>query len=172
MNVGGTHGFWRELPAAARWALSAAALLTVVAIVPFVVTVVMVSTEQHVSPLTVIFGPGLGMPLVVWLYTTVPPVVLQAAAGLALRKSGVAPRIAGIVAVLILATIALVWLGAIVIPGVRWLITGALAGDFYDLLGMVFLGLPVLTVIAGLNLRAAFLAVRDLRGDVPHLHAI
>jgi fumarate reductase subunit C len=81
-------------------------------------------------------------------------------------------QMGGIVGVLVLATIALVWFGAIVILGVSWLTTGALAGDFQDLLGMVFFALPILLVIAALNLRAAFLAVRDVRSSMPHLHAI
>lgn len=172
MSAERTHRFWQESPPAAKWTLSAAAFLAVVAVVPFVVTTALVSMERHLSPLTVIFGPMPGNPLIVWLYTTIPPAVIETAAGLALRRSRTAMQIAGIVGVLILATIALVWLGAVVILAVRWLLTGALAGDFYDLLGMVFFALPVLLVIAALNLRAAFLAVRDLRGDIPHLHAI
>jgi hypothetical protein len=143
----------------------------VVAIVPFVVMLVIVTAERHVSPLTVIFGPMPGMPLMSWLYTTIPPTVIQAAVGLMLRRSRAAMQIAGTVGVLILATIALVWLGAIVVLGVQWLMTGALAGDFYDLPGMVFLALPILLVIAALNLRSAFLAVGHLRGHAPHLRA-
>ncbi len=76
-----------------------------------------------------------------------------------------ATRIAGIVGVLTLATIAVVWLGAIVILGVQWLVTGALAGDFSDLLGVVFFALPILIVVATLNLRAAFLGMLGLRSD-------
>ena len=165
------QGFWQASPPAAKWALAAAAVLAVVAVVPFLVTLVMVSLERQLSPLTVIFGPMPGAPLIVWLATTIPPTVIQVAAALALRRSRAATQIAGVVGVLILATIAFVWLGAIVILGVRWLVTGALAGDFYDLLGMVFFALPILLAITALNLRAAFLAVGDLRGHAPHLHA-
>ncbi len=139
---------------------------------PFVVTTVLVSLPEHVSPLTVIFGPMPGNPLIVWLYYTVPPAAVQAVAALALRRSQSAARIAGMVGVLIVASVALAWLGGMVFIAVRWLITGALAGDFYDLLGMVFFGIPVLAVIAGLNLRAAVLAVRDLPSHTSRLRAV
>ena len=142
-----------------------------VAIVPFVVMLAMVSAERQLSPLTVIFGPMPGAPLIVWLFTTIPPTVIQTAAGLALRRWRAATRVAGIVAVLILATIALIWLGAIVVLGIQWLLTGALAGDLYDLLGMVFFALPILLVVAALNLRAALLAMGEFRGHLRHLHA-
>ena len=122
--------------------------------------------------MTAIFGPGRGNPAITWLHFTVPPLVIQAAAGLALRHSGIATRIAGIVGVLVLATIALVWLGAILVLGVNWLMTGELAGDFYDLLGMVFLGLPILLVTAALNVRAALLATRDVHSRAPDSAAV
>jgi hypothetical protein len=67
MNLGRHHGFWQDSPPAAKWALSAALFLATVAVVPFVVTTVMVSLERQLSPLTVIFGPMPGMPLIVWL---------------------------------------------------------------------------------------------------------
>ncbi len=166
--MGTTRSFWRDTPPAAKWALDAAALLAVVAVVPFVVMIAMVTMEQRLSPLTVIFGPMPGNPLILWLYFTVPPAIVQTASGLALRTPWPALRVAGSVGALILATAALAWLGAIVVLAVRWLMTGTLAGDFYDLLGMVFFGLPVLLIIAALNLRAAFLAMRDLAGHAPH----
>lgn len=168
MAVNSNQGLWRESPMAAKWALSAAVFLAVVAIVPFVVTTVLVSLERQLPPLTVIFGPMPGNPLIMWLYFTLPPAIIQAAAGLALRHRRTATQLGGIVGVLVLATIALGWLGAIAILAIGWLMTGALAGDFRDLLGMVLLGLPVLLVAAGLNLRAALLAMRDLHRRARH----
>ncbi len=168
MSVNLHHSFWRASPPAAKWALSAAAFLGVVAVIPFIALVVVVTQSEQVSPMNAIFGPGRGNPAITWLYFTVPPLVIQAAAGLALRHSGIATPIAGIVGVLVLATVAVVWLGAILVLGVNWLMTGDLAGDFYDLLGMVFLGLPILLVTAALNGRAALLGIRDLHGRAPH----
>ncbi len=157
-------GYWSSTPSAAKWALVGAGFLAVVAVVPFVVTVVMVSVERQMSPLTVIFGPGPGMPLIVWLYYTVPPAVIQTAAALGLRHLQSAVRIAGLLGVLLVLTAALVWLGAMVYSGVLWLVTGAMAGDYYDMLGIVFFGVPVLIVITVLNGRAALLSARDLFG--------
>ena len=157
-------GYWSSSPPAAKWALVGAGFLAVVALVPFVVTVVMVSLAQHISPLTVVFGPMPGMPLIVWLYTTVPPALLQTGAALALRHGRPAVRTAGLLGVLVVLTAALVWLGAMAYSGLLWLATGAMAGDFYDMLGIVFFGVPVLVVISVLNARAAILAAQELFG--------
>ncbi len=60
---------------------------------------------------------------------------------------------------------AIVWLYYTLPPAVfRGLAAGKLAGDFSDLLGMVFLGIPVLLVTVGLTLRAAYLGIREFLG--------
>jgi hypothetical protein len=135
-----------------------------VAVVPFAVITVMVSVGEHVSPLTLIFGPGPGMPLIVWLYTTIPPTVVQGAAAFALRHGAPGVRAAGVVGVLVVLIAALTWLGGMAYAGFQWLVTGTMAGDYYDMLGIVFFGVPVLVVIAVLNVRAALNTVRHHPG--------
>ena len=158
-------GYWSSTPQAAKWALVGACLLAVVAVVPFSVTVVMVSLERQMSPLTVIFGPGPGMPLITWLYYTVPPAAIQTAAALGLRHPRPAAHTAGLIGTLLVLTAALVWLGAMVYSGVLWLVTGAMAGDYYDMLGIVFFGMPVLVAISVINARASILAARNVFGQ-------
>lgn len=153
--------FWRDTPPAAKWALVAAGFLVIVALAPFAVITIMVSVGEHISPLKVIFGPGPGMPLIVWLYTTVPPAVVQGAAAFAIRHQSSGVRVAGVVGVLVVLTAALTWLGAMAYAAVQWLVTGTMSGDYYDVLGIVFFGVPVLVAIAVLDLRAALLGIRD-----------
>src|SRR5690242_2005293 len=92
------HSFWRTSPLAAKWALATAGFLLLVAVIPFIVLTVVVTQSEHVSPMTAIFGPGPGNAAIVWLYFTVMPAAIQASAGLALRHSREAARVAGLVA--------------------------------------------------------------------------
>jgi hypothetical protein len=160
-------GFWQSTPLAAKWALVAAVVLLIVTVVPFVVMTVIVSIGQHLSPTTVVFGPMPGNPLVVWLYYTAPAAAFQLATALALRHSRPGVLVAGIVGALTLTAAALAWLGAMAYAGVQWLLVGTLAGDYYDLLGIVFFGAPVLIVIAGLNARAGYLGMGELLARKP-----
>jgi hypothetical protein len=74
------------------------------------------------------------------------------------------PRAAGTVGAFAIAGFCHIWLVAVGVDVVDWLLTGDLPGDIYDLLAMVFFGVPLALAVGLLDARAGFLATRDLAG--------
>lgn len=159
--------FWETTSPAGRWAVAASIFMLTVTFVPFMVIAITTSISLHVSPVQVIFGPMPGNPLIMWLYYFLPAAAVEVGVALALRHAAVRMQIAGIVGACALATVALIWLGMLAFILVRWLVSGTLVGDYLDMLGMAFFGVPFLSIVVVLNVRAALLGSRDLLGPHP-----
>jgi hypothetical protein len=166
MDIERRDGFWRRTPPPARPAFIAAIVVLVVGLGTFVVLVPIASISLGVSPMTAIFGPGPGNPLILWLFFAVPAILLQGAVALELRHPSAGMRTAGAVGALGIAGLCLLWLLAVGIDLIAWLATGALPGDLFDLLGMLFFGVPFAVAVGLLNARAGLLSSRP--GGTPH----
>jgi hypothetical protein len=156
-------GFRRRTPQAARPAFIATAVLIVVGLGTFVVVTALASISLGVSPLTAIFGPVPGNPVIMWLYFVLPAVLVQGAVALSLRHPAVGLRVAGMAGAFAIAGFCLLWLGAVALDLVAWLVTGTTRGDPYDWLAILFFGVPFALAIGGLDARAGLLTLRDLR---------
>jgi hypothetical protein len=104
-----------------------------------------------------------GNPLIVWLYYFVPAMILQGAVALALGARPAWLRALGTAGAFGIAAFCLVWFGAVIFGFVNMLTTGAFFGDAQDLLGILFLGVPLGLAIVLLNLRAGLLGAQTLR---------
>jgi hypothetical protein len=139
--------------------------LLIVGLVSFVATVAWASLSGGPSPWTLIFGPVPGNPLITELYYLAPAVLIQAAAGLALRCRAAALRVIGAVGAFAIAGFCLVWLAIVAYGGLFWLMTGALlGGDYLDAIGIAAIGVPLALVMLVLNAGAGWLGARDLTG--------
>lgn len=159
-----TSHFWNQEPTPARAALYATMILLVVGLGVFVVLTVVVSVSMGVSPLQAWFGPLPGMPLIAWLVTVTVAVALQGAVALALGRRSAWLRIAGIAGAFAIAGFCLLWFASAAYGLIEVVASGTQPfGDFYDMLGVIFFGVPLGLAILGLNARAAFLGARELR---------
>jgi hypothetical protein len=87
---------------------------------------------------------------------------LQGSATLALRQRGTVLRVIGAAAAFAITALCFAFLVSAIFSLVDYLIAGNLPGDFGDLLGILFFGVPLALVIGGLNARAFLLEVREL----------
>jgi hypothetical protein len=158
-----THAdFWVRTPAPARAALMATLVVLGVGLASFLAILWVASASSGLSPVTVIFGPGQGMPLIVWLGTVLSAAVLQGLVWLTLRQRPALLRAIGAAAAFAIAAICLAFIVLAALSLVDYLTTGRLPGDILDLLVILFFGVPLGLVIGGLNARACLLEVREL----------
>jgi hypothetical protein len=162
MHTTGDANFWRRTSAAARPALLATLVVLVVGLASFVALVLAGRAYFGLSPLTLILTPPAPGAPSLWLGMVLVGVALQAAATLALRQRAVPLRVIGAVVAAAIAVVCLAFLASALFSLVDYVIAGNLPGDFADLLGILFFGVPVAVVIGGLNARAVLLEVREL----------
>jgi hypothetical protein len=160
-SISGERRISPASPAQPAWI--ATAILVLIGFGVFGFDVVSVSVERHISPWQAIFGPLPGNPLIDWLYVAVPAMILQGAVALALCARSVWLRAAGVVGAFGIVVCCLVWFGAVAFGFITMVTTGAFFGDVQDLLGIVFLGVPLGLAMVLLNLRAGLLGARTLR---------
>ena len=162
MHTTGNANFWRRTPVPARPALLATFVVLTVGLASFVALVWAESAYFGLSPLAVIMAPpGPGAPIF-WFAMVLAAAALQGSATLALRQRGALLRVIGAVAAFAIAAICMVFLISAIFTLVDYLTAGTLPGDFGDLLGILFFGLPLALVVGGLNARAVLLELREL----------
>ena len=160
MHTAGNANLWRRTPTPARPALLATLIVAAVGLASFVALVWAESAYFGQSPLTVISAPPAPGAPIFWLATVLLAVALQASATLALRQRATPFRVIGAVAAFGIAALCFAFLVAAVFSLVDYLTAGS--GDFGDLLGILFFGVPLALVIGGLNARAFLLEIRQL----------
>jgi hypothetical protein len=154
--------FWRRTPAAARPALLATLVVLVVGVASFVALVWAEGAYFGLSPLTLLsIPPAPGAPSL-WLGTVLVGVALQVAATFALRQRAILLCVVGAVVTAAIAVACLAFLASALFSLVNYVRAGNVPGDFADLLGILFFGVPVALVICGLNARAFLLELRKL----------
>jgi hypothetical protein len=151
-----------DIAPAARSAFIATVVLAFVTLAGFIAFTADVSIQMGVSPAIVIFGPLPGNPMIDWLYFFTPWVLFQAAVAWAYSRHGAGLRIAATVASAALVTFGLLLIAGFVYSLLSWVVTGT-TRDLGDLAGEILIGVPVVVVIGGLNARAVFLSVKNLR---------
>jgi hypothetical protein len=104
--------------------------------------------------------PAPGAPSL-WLKMVLVAIALQAAATLALRQRGSLLRIIGAVLTAAIAVVCFAFLASALFSLLDYVTAGNLPGDFGDLLGTLFFGVPVALVVGGLNARAFLLELRE-----------
>ncbi len=162
MHTSANANFWMRTPVPARPALLATLVVLVVGVASFAALVWAESAYFGLSPLTLILiPPAPGAPSL-WLGVVLVAVALEAAATLALRQQAILLRVIGTVLAAAIAGACVAFLTSALISLANYVTAGNLPGDFGDLLGILFFGVPVAVVIGGLNARAFLLELREL----------
>jgi hypothetical protein len=162
MYTTGNANFWKRTPAPARPALLATLVVVTVGLASFVALVWAESVYFGMSPLTVLMAPpGPGAPIF-WFGLLLLAGALQGSATLALRQTAPLLRVIGALIASAIAAVCFAFIVSAIFSLVDYLTAGNLPGDFGDLLGILFFGVPLALIIGGLNGRAFLLEIREM----------
>jgi hypothetical protein len=162
MHTPADVNFWTATPAPSRAALLATLVILGLGVASFLVILVVASATMGLSPLTVIFGPGPGMPLIVWLVSVLAATALQGLVSLALRQRPALLRAIGTAGAFAIAAVCIAFITSAAFSLINYLTTGNVDGDLLDLLAVLSIGVPLALIIGALNARACVLEVGEL----------